>query len=83
MAKAIREAYGKEILSRYLKTLLSKDGACRELSFPVRAATVTPKTDFGQLARDNPWLEMEVGVRPSPIFQRSKFSGFAWLLLIM
>lgn len=56
MAKAIREAYGKETLSRYLQTLSSSE----QLSFPVQAATVTPRTDFGQLAKDNPWLETEV-----------------------
>lgn len=60
MAKGVREANGKDILARYLQTLTSEDAAFKELSFPVQTATVTPKTDYGQLAKDNPWLETEV-----------------------
>lgn len=61
MAKAIREAYGKGVLSGYLWALISEDASGgKELSFPVQTATVTPKTDFGQLAKENPWLETKV-----------------------
>jgi hypothetical protein len=62
MAKPIREAYGKGILSRSLQALCSGENAvCKgELSFPVQTATVTPTTDFKQLAQENPWLETEV-----------------------
>ncbi len=61
MAKAIREAFGKGVLSRQLQALTSENGVGKGLTFPVQNATVTPETDFGQLAKDNPWLATEVG----------------------
>ena len=60
MAKAIREAFGKHILASYLKRLATESGSSKDLTFPVRSVTVTPKTDFMELARSNPWLESEV-----------------------
>ena len=64
MAKAIREAYGKGILSRYLQVLTSssENGPSKALAFPVQTATVTPSTEFRQLAKEHPWLETEVGL---------------------
>ena len=64
MAKAIREAYGKNLLARYLEELSSasdsSSGPVKEVCFPVRTATVTARTDYALLAKDNPWLEAEV-----------------------
>ena len=68
MAKAIREASGKEILAKYLKTLSSDGGSSKGLTFPVRSATVTPETDLAQLARNTPWLESEVRTGQGLVF---------------
>lgn len=61
MAKAIREATGKDILVKYLRTLVAENGVDKKLLFPVKTATVTPNINYAELAKDNPWLETEVG----------------------
>ena len=60
MAKAIREAFGKGTLVKYLHVLTSENGCGKDLSFPVQTATVTEQTDFDKLAQENPWLETQV-----------------------
>jgi len=60
MAKAIREASGKAILAKTLEKLSGENGVGNDLHFPVKSVTVTPKTDFFQLAVENPWLKNEV-----------------------
>ena len=61
MAKAVREAFGKNLLARYLQGKGSDSSElCKDLSFPVKTATVTSRTDYGVLAKENPWLETEV-----------------------
>ena len=60
MAKAIREADGKAILTKYVKTLASENGVGKNLVLPFKSATVKPKTEFETLVKDHPWLESEV-----------------------
>lgn len=61
MAKAVREAFGKKLLAQYLQGLRSDESALdKDVSFPVKTATVTAKTDYAVLAKENPWLETEV-----------------------
>ena len=59
-SKAIHEAFGKNILVQYLEKLSSENCLGKELSFPVKTATVTAKTNFKKLAEDTPWLESVV-----------------------
>ena len=66
MAKAIREACGKAIVAKSLKSLLAENaGSSKGITFPVRSVTVTASTDFAELARNNPWLESEVRKKPT------------------
>ena len=60
MAKAVREASGKVILAKTLEKLSRENGVGNDLRFPVKSVTATPKTDFFQLANENPWLKSEV-----------------------
>lgn len=59
-AKAIREAQGKSLLSRYLNVLKTKNGVGNSLSFPVKSVTITPKTQLSKISEENVWLEKEV-----------------------
>ena len=63
MAKPIREVSGKRMLTRHLEHLLAENGLGKDLSFPMKTATVTPTTDFDKLVKDNPWLATEVSVQ--------------------
>ncbi len=60
-AKAIREAQGKSILSRYLNGLKTdEEGVGKNLCFPVKSVTVTQSTVLSEIANENAWLEKEV-----------------------
>lgn len=62
MAKAVREADGKALLSKYFNVLRadSESNVGRALQFPLKSATVRPDTDFSKLVKEHPWLETEV-----------------------
>lgn len=62
MAKAIREADGKEILAKHFSLLRadSESSVGKSLQFPLKSATVRPDTDFSKLVKEQPWLKTEV-----------------------
>lgn len=63
MAKAIREADGKQLLHKHLQQLL-KDANNEEFRQPpLRVATAGMKTSLADLVDSNTWLDKEVRLR--------------------
>ena len=60
MAKAIREADGKALLSKYFKKLTADNGVGKGLVLPFKSATVRLNTELSALVKDHLWLETEV-----------------------
>ena len=58
-AKAIYEADGKELLTRYLRQTVPQDSALRS-SLSHKAVVVTQLSDLNELASNNPWITAEV-----------------------
>ena len=60
-AKAIREVKGKQLLSKYLSSVIA----------PVQAATFNSSTTWDQLVAANPWLTTQkLVVKPDQLIKR-------------
>ena len=60
-AKAIREVKGKQLLSKYLSTIIA----------PVLACTYNGTKDWDLLVRENPWLlTQKLVVKPDQMIKR-------------
>jgi len=60
-AKAIREVKGKQLLSKYLSSIIA----------PVQACTYNGLKDWDQLVKENPWLlTQKLVVKPDQLIKR-------------
>mmetsp|Transcript_1642 Transcript_1642/g.1733 ORF Transcript_1642/g.1733 Transcript_1642/m.1733 type:complete len:1088 (-) Transcript_1642:533-3796(-) len=79
-AKACREYHGKKLLAKYLSEL--SNGT---INVEDRAALVTPETDFGDLIREEPWLNdgtcPSFVVKPDQLIKRRGKAGLVGLNL--
>ncbi|RLG72866.1 MAG: ATPase [Methanobacteriota archaeon] len=62
--RGIREFDAKKMLAKYWSEYISKDNR-----YPGKVVLVTPETDLGKLAGENPWLKTEkLVVKPDQLF---------------
>ena len=60
-AKAIREAKGKQLLSKYLSSIIA----------PAQSCTYNGSKDWDQLVKENPWLlTQKLVVKPDQLIKR-------------